>query len=558
MLTAIGFAALAVLIRVPMLYNADALFGDDEAANALSIKHLVEGRAILLFYYGQRYQGIVEGLAALPLVALFGWRALPFVCSPLIAWIGTAIIVGHWFWYRWSPRWACVWFLLQLPVPVFVLWASTQAHGGHVWVVFFAVVAFWLADRYRTEPTRGGARFALTQFLGAYTYSYYALFLPLTAATWLLARGGRSARCWGVAVGSGVLALAVVVGLRAAADRIQPDRNHYPDFWRLDQQVTRVGLADRWWVLRKQCLPLALSLESVCNEYARFHASLWGMAVGRDQMPQPLEWFGRWFALMQLAVVGGACLVLLARPVRSIQQCLVPAAVCAAGVLACAAFVAFRYGEQWSRVRYLVPVYPAIAMAAVLCAREVFERARGAARLVCAVAAACVFAAWVGYYGWLDWAYYRTQGMVDASGRVRAITSPPLELARWCEQRGLTGMVGYADYRLAFPVAWLTEERVRFCPWDLRRIPSYAQEAARLKLPWYAGFELGSTGGRPPVPGLRYELAVRLPAGPFAAVLWRPVLADVSRSSTQKTGPPHSPRPESESVDRYRTGPSRR
>ncbi len=517
------FVILALLLRLPLLHNADALFGDDEAANALSIKHLVEGRALLLFYYGQRYQGIVEGIAALPFVALLGWQPLAFVCSPLVAWIGIAVLVAEWLWRRWSPAWALAWLLTQLAVPVFQLWASTQAHGGHVWVLFFALAAVRLADGRPRHASAGWGRFAAVQFLGAYTYSYYALFVPLTAGAWVVARGLSRPRAWAVAIGTTTAAIGGVLGLRIVADHVQPDRNQYPDFWRFEQQVTSVGLADRWWVLRRQCLPLALSLEGVCNEYARFHAALWGLAVGREHMPWWLEKASRWLAGMQLGLAVLAACMLARHPVRSARYQLLPVAVCAAGLLSCVAFVLFRYGEQWSRVRYLVPVYPACAMAALVACRAIVRRARGAAWLVCVLATGALFLGWAGYYGLLAGSYYRAQKMIGPDGTLHVIDSPATALARWCQGHGVTGMVGYADYRLAFPVALLTGEKVRFCPWDLRRIPSYAREAEQLDRPWYASFELAGPGGPPPVPGIEYEVVVRLKTGPFAAVLWRPV-----------------------------------
>jgi len=185
--------------------------------------------------------------------------------------------------------------------------------------------------------------------------------------------------------------------------------------------------------------------------------------------------------------------------------------------------------------------------------RALMRRAERAARAVVATLGAALCLGWVGYYAAVDWAYYRTQGMLGPRGTLRAIDSPTTLLARWCRQRQLSGMLGYADYRLAYPLAFLTGERVRLCPWALRRIPEYAEEAALLDRPWYVALEMGVRGGQPPMAD-RYSFRRRaeLQRGLFRVVIWEPISA--VNSTPRSTRP--LPRRASSTGDRCRTVPT--
>ncbi len=70
--------AVAVLARLPFLANAEALFDSDMGFNALAVKHLLAGQARFLYYPGQNYQGITEGLLGMLWIKLLGWSALGY------------------------------------------------------------------------------------------------------------------------------------------------------------------------------------------------------------------------------------------------------------------------------------------------------------------------------------------------------------------------------------------------------------------------------------------------------------------------------------------------
>jgi hypothetical protein len=521
------YSLAAVLVRIPLFYNASAIFNDDEAANALTIKHLVEGKTLAFFYYGQRYQGLTEGLAALPFVCVWGWTPLPFLLSAFLAWLLVQIVGARILWKVFGIGPACAWLAMQTFVPVESLWASTQAHGGHFWVLLWAYASLVIQESAWCRKALGmKAILALMglQFLGLYTYSYYLLFVPLLVGFHCIAcRGGCGRRLWLGAIVFGVPCIAVW-GLRVMADRLQGDRNWYPDFGKPYEFVTLRGWQDRWWVLRRQCLPLVLSAEGVCHGPTRLHASIWGRAVGPDGLPAWVEWAGTFLFYGQLSLfILGTCSA-LRRLMKRRPGGLFATGVVGSAWLSLVAFVLFQYGEQWSRARYLTPVFPGISFASVLVLspgswrdRSVTQRFGKQSRW-----SLLVLLAWAVYYGRVDLCYYRAQGMLRGGWVLERVDSPATVLASWCLRAGWVGPVGYADYRLAYPVSYLTREQVRLCPWDLARIPSYQQEAAEVALPKVFTLELSSRLGAPELRGLRFRRWLELPVGRFRVVVWEP------------------------------------
>lgn len=84
--------ALGILLRVPALYNSGFDFNSDEAVNALVVKHMLEGREVSFFNWETTYYGVVEGLLAVPFVALFGYEPLAFKLSALIGLAGGMVV----------------------------------------------------------------------------------------------------------------------------------------------------------------------------------------------------------------------------------------------------------------------------------------------------------------------------------------------------------------------------------------------------------------------------------------------------------------------------------
>ena len=68
--------AILLLLRAPILINADYFMSFDEAYQAGQVFDLLRGGPIQFYYEGENYAGIVLGLAAAPFFWLFGVECL--------------------------------------------------------------------------------------------------------------------------------------------------------------------------------------------------------------------------------------------------------------------------------------------------------------------------------------------------------------------------------------------------------------------------------------------------------------------------------------------------
>jgi 4-amino-4-deoxy-L-arabinose transferase-like glycosyltransferase len=191
---------LGILLRVPALYNSDYDFNSDEAVNALVMKHMLEGREFSFFNWGTNYYGIVEGIIAVPFVALFGYEPLAFKLSALIGFLilqVSVFLLGLRL-YGASAGVAAAAFLSVLS-PMLIVW-STMASGGYClivgWGTITALYAFHLARR--PSVTRAAVLGWLLGF-GLYIYQLYVVYiatfaaaLALAAACELALPGGRA------------------------------------------------------------------------------------------------------------------------------------------------------------------------------------------------------------------------------------------------------------------------------------------------------------------------------------------------------------------------------
>lgn len=180
--------ALGILLRVPALYNSVYDFNSDEAVNALVMKHMLEGREFSLFNWGTNYYGIVEGLFAVPFVALFGYEPLAFKLSALVGFLilqVSVFLLGRRL-YGSSAGVAAAAFLSVLS-PMLIVW-STMASGGYClivgWGTITALYAQYIARRL--SITRAAVLGWLLGF-GLYIYQLYVVYVATFAAALALA-----------------------------------------------------------------------------------------------------------------------------------------------------------------------------------------------------------------------------------------------------------------------------------------------------------------------------------------------------------------------------------
>jgi 4-amino-4-deoxy-L-arabinose transferase-like glycosyltransferase len=179
---------LGILLRVPALYNSEYDFNSDEAVNALVMKHMLEGRGFSFFNWETTYYGIVEGLFAVPFVALFGYEPLAFKLSALVGFLilqVSVFLLGRRL-YGVSAGIAAAAFLSVLS-PMLIVW-STMASGGYCLIVGWGTITALYALRLARRPTV--ARAAIFGWLlgfGLYIYQLYVVYVATFAAALVFA-----------------------------------------------------------------------------------------------------------------------------------------------------------------------------------------------------------------------------------------------------------------------------------------------------------------------------------------------------------------------------------
>lgn len=180
--------ALGILLRVPLLYNSTYDFNSDEAVNALVMKHMLEGREFSFFNWGTNYYGIVEGLFAVPFVALFGYEPLAFKLSALVGFLilqVSVFLLGRRL-YGASAGIAAAAFLSVLS-PMLIMW-STMASGGYCLIVGWGTITALYALRLARRPSVAGAAvFGWLLGFGLYIYQLYFVYMATFAAALALA-----------------------------------------------------------------------------------------------------------------------------------------------------------------------------------------------------------------------------------------------------------------------------------------------------------------------------------------------------------------------------------
>jgi len=153
----------------------------DEGVVGLMGKHILEGRSLPVFFYGQTYLGALEAYLAAGTFALFGvsllsLRLVPLACSLLSLWAVYALteLVSS----KTAARWATA--LVALSPLYFLQW-NLKARGGfieHVLLLFLVLILFW---RYAFGKERrpgvalalgftAGVAFWVNQLIAAYFF----------------------------------------------------------------------------------------------------------------------------------------------------------------------------------------------------------------------------------------------------------------------------------------------------------------------------------------------------------------------------------------------------
>jgi hypothetical protein len=158
---------LGAVLRLDFMQAVGFSIDSDEAIVGLMGKHILEGRPIPVFYYGQHYMGSLEGLMAAASFALFGvtpfaLQLVPLVCSllciVLMFFLGQAVM---------STRAGLVAALFMSCAPPALLVWSAKARGGFVEVLVLGILAMLVCIRWiRSSPDKLGYPVLLGLLLG--------------------------------------------------------------------------------------------------------------------------------------------------------------------------------------------------------------------------------------------------------------------------------------------------------------------------------------------------------------------------------------------------------
>ncbi|MFH0952894.1 MAG: glycosyltransferase family 39 protein [Verrucomicrobiota bacterium] len=452
---------LAIGLRVPLMANADGLMDSDAAFNALSVKHLLRGDAFFLYYPGQDYQGITEGVLGVLLTRWFGWSSLAYHSSSLLfylAYVVTIYLLTREAFGR-SPA-AMAACLAAFAAP-FVLKHSMTALGGHVFVPLAGALMAWFLFRYESSRRPSWLYgLALTAGLSYYTYKLSAVVIApafvylayRSAVTWRSGARVRRAMIAGFAIW-------LLVGLTPLiAARLCCPPTSRPVAVGVAKPAQRSSNCTMLW---RQALPDVL-----------------GYATPRRLPRRPADRFAATAVPRFLGAVYGAAFVyLLVRIVRREAGLLlfpkggVPSREATLLLFLASPLVAFclsNYVTDRNSARYLLPVYvafpPLIAFALSRLARL---RLRVLAWAV--VLALCFANVWGGIV------FCRKSGFLSKRGwSVVRVSPAPREAARYLLDQGVTR--AYGSYWIAYLMTFLTDERLIVAPYgglNERKPPDY-------------------------------------------------------------------------------------
>lgn len=139
----LGFA-----IRFHLLIASHFVIDADEAIVGLMGKHILEGRGIPTFYYGQHYMGSLEALLSAAAFGIFGVSCIALKMVPLF--VSLLLIPLFYAFMRNFAGIAAARFgtvLLALPPAALVEWSS-KARGGFIEVVFIGTAALLLTVKW--------------------------------------------------------------------------------------------------------------------------------------------------------------------------------------------------------------------------------------------------------------------------------------------------------------------------------------------------------------------------------------------------------------------------
>lgn len=485
---ALTAVALLVTARGLLLMAPGVRFDADQGVVGLMAKHISEGRAFPLFFYGQSYLPALEAYLAAPVMWLLGPTEVALKV-PVVAMNVTALALLVWLASRdlgVAPLLALAGVLPLVVPPLIPGTRFMEAMGGNV-EPLLATVLLWLTrDRRWLFGVVAGVAIAVRE-IAAFPIAAL-LVLEVLSGRW---RQRATLERWAIALVMAVTVSATIDALRPHAAMFGPGtvaRVADLDISGGEALMTQVCVVPSRWperaaLLVRKHLPMMVGAHE--GMAAEFGLST-GIAYGRTGV-------GVW--VLTLLLASGVAALLAARGQASnatvglavgVPGAALPWFLVLTGVASMLAYWLVACSQiTYNSLRYdllvtLVPV--GVILAGLRWPQREMRAALVAAVLV-----------WCG----ANLADYRALADEVYSGHWPDHRG---ELIRKLEAKGLRELWG--EFRLAYVVSFRSAERVVVAPTNIHRIDEYAQRAAAAHAPMLRTHECGGGTGELMVPGI--------------------------------------------------------
>ncbi len=455
----LALAATALVAAVGLrsfffIHYSESYFDSDQAIVGLMAKHLVEGRARPLFFYGQEYMLAVEAWVMAPVFALLGPTVFALRLTMILLNIAAALLL---WWLLIREAKLAPWLAALAAAPFAMAPFITAAHlveaqGGNVEPFLWVLLIWVLRDR---PPWLGivlGIAFLNREF------TIYAV--PALLAVQMVQARGRVlslVRPWLTTAAFFAIVLVVVSVLKPHADLLGPGTAGIRPPTAVANNVSQV-----LGRVRFEPVELPHRFRAMVTEHLPQLLGLFGFRPSLINIGSSIH--VGWPDLLPLVtLIGGAVLLWLAVDLvrcRSLEATAFPIYLCLIGLEAVIVYplsrnltmFTFRYGL----LALFLPI--SIGALALQDRRPAALRAMGAMGLALLASAAC-----------LD--------HISVLQYARREPPPPhlVPLAAHLEAIGVTA--ARAGYWRAYELSFVTRERVKVASTDMERIREYREHA---------------------------------------------------------------------------------